>query len=165
MKTFERLLGVAAAIALFAMMAITSADVIARKAFSSSVPGGVEITELLMLAVIFVAMPLASLKGEHIIFDLLDPILPPRIKTWQHRVANGICVLVVAGSSWLVYGRAERAAEYGDSTAQLGLPLYGFQYATAGLLALTAVMHLVLMLRATPSSDSFHLPPVGGEDV
>lgn len=165
MKTFERILGVVAALALFAMMALTAADVIARKAFSSSVPGGVEITELLMLAVIFVAMPLASLKGEHIIFDLLDPILPARIKTWQHRIANALCVAVLVGSSWLVYGRAGRAAEYGDSTAQLGLPLYGFQYATAAMLLLAAVMHLYLMIRATPSSDTFHLPPVGGEDV
>ena len=165
MKTFERTLGVIAAVALFAMMGITFVDVIARKAFSSSVPGGVEITELLMLAVIFVAMPLASLKGEHIIFDLLDPILPAPIKTWQHRIANGICVAVLVGSSWLVFGRAQRAQDYGDATAQLGWPLYGFQYATAALLALAAVMHLYLMVRATPSSDTYHLPPVGGEDV
>ncbi|WP_305016854.1 hypothetical protein [Mycobacterium tuberculosis] len=51
------------------------------------------------------------------------------------------------------------AAEYGDTTAQLGISLGHFYYATAALLVLCAVMHLVLALRATPESDQFHRSP------
>ena len=161
MKGLERAHGLFAGLALFLMMGLTFVDVIARKLFSASVPGGVEVTELLMLAVIFAAMPLASLRGEHIVFDLLDAVLPARLRTLQHRIAHLVCVAVLAGAAWLVQGRAARAAEYGDSTAQLGLGLAGFQYATAALLVLTALMHLVLALRAGPSSDAFHLPATG----
>jgi TRAP-type C4-dicarboxylate transport system permease small subunit len=161
MKALERVLGLSAGLALFTMMGLTFVDVIARKLFASSVPGGVEVTELLMLAVIFAAMPLASLRGEHIVFDLLDAVLPSRLRALQHRVAHLVCVVVLAGAAWLVNGRATRAAEYGDSTAQLGLGLAGFQYATAALLVLTALMHLVLALRTGPSPDASRLPVAG----
>ena len=94
-------------------------------------------------------------------FDLLYSVLPAGLRTLQHRIAHLVCVAVLAGAAWLVHGRAARAAEYGDSTAQLGLGIAGFQYATAALLVLTALMHLVLALRAGPSSDAFHLPATG----
>ena len=161
MKALERLLGLFAGLALLTMMGLTFVDVIARKLFASSVPGGVEVTELLMLAVIFAAMPLASLRGEHIVFDLLDAVLPARLRALQHRVAHLVCAALLAGAAWLVNGRAARAAEYGDSTAQLGLGLAGFQYATAALLLLTALMHLVLALRAGLSLDASRLPVAG----
>ncbi len=53
----------------------------------------------------------------------------------------------------------------GDLTAQLQLPVAPFHYAVAVLLLVTALMHLVLALRAAPESDAVHVPPVGGEDV
>ncbi len=157
MKLLERALGLVAAVALFGMMALTFADVIGRKLAGGSIPGAVEVTELLMLTLIFTAIPLTSLHGEHIVFDLLDPLLPRGLKTFQHRLANVVCLGALLGAAWLVLGRAQRAAEYGDTTAQLGISLGHFYYATAALLVLCAVMHLVLALRATPESDQFHL--------
>ena len=74
MKRLEATLGLVAAIALFAMMALTFADVIGRKLLGASIPGSLELTELLMLAVIFVALPLTSLHGEHVVFDLLESL-------------------------------------------------------------------------------------------
>ena len=54
MKALERLLGIAAGLALFGMMALTFVDVVGRKLFETSVTGSVELTELLMLGVIFI---------------------------------------------------------------------------------------------------------------
>ena len=56
------------AAALFAIMALTFFDVIGRKIVSQSIPGAFEITELLMVAVIFAALPLVSERGEHVMF-------------------------------------------------------------------------------------------------
>jgi hypothetical protein len=75
MRPLERTLGYVAAAALFAMMIVTFADVVGRKLFVS-IPGSLEVTELLMLVVIFVGLPLASLKGEHVFFDLLTSSFP-----------------------------------------------------------------------------------------
>jgi TRAP-type transport system small permease protein len=164
MKRLEVTLGAVAAVALFAMMALTFADVIGRKLLGASIPGSLELTELLMLTVIFVALPLTSLHGEHVMFDLLEPMLSTRLRAWQHRIANLVCVALLTGAAWLVWVRAARTLEEGDVTAQLKTPLAPFHYAVALLLVLTAAMHLILALRATDQSDAFHVPTVGGED-
>ena len=164
MKTLERLLGIAAGLALFGMMALTFVDVVGRKLFETSVTGSVELTELLMLGVIFIALPLTSLRGEHVIFDLLDPVLPRPLKRLQHTFANLVCVALLAGSAWLVLLRAARTADQGDTTAQLLLPLAPFQFVAGAMLLVTALMHLVLAFRAAPDSDAFHAPTIGGVD-
>lgn len=147
MRTLERGLGYIAAAALFAMMLLTFFDVVGRK-LVSSIPGSLEVTELLMLVVIFVGLPLASLKGEHVFFDLLDQLLPRSIQWLQGMLANAICAGLLVGASWLVYVRAGRTASQGDTTAQLLISLAPFQYAAAALLLLTAVMHIYLIVQA-----------------
>jgi TRAP-type C4-dicarboxylate transport system permease small subunit len=164
MKRLEAILGLIAAIALFAMMALTFADVLGRKLLSASIPGSLELTELLMLAVIFVALPLTSLHGEHVVFDLIEPLLPAPLRAWQHRIANLVCAGLLLGAAWLVLQRAGRTLEEGDRTAQLGLSLAPFHYAVALALLLTAAMHLILTARASAQSDAFHVPAVGAED-
>ena len=72
-RVLEALCGTLAASALFGIMWLTLVDVAGRKAISTSVPGSLELTELLMVLVIFAGLPLVSLRGEHVVFDSLDP--------------------------------------------------------------------------------------------
>jgi TRAP-type C4-dicarboxylate transport system permease small subunit len=155
-RTLERWLGFVAALGLFGMMVLTFADVVGRK-LGSSITGSLELTELLMLVVIFVGLPIASLKGEHVFFDLLDQLLPERLRRIQSAVANAICAALLLGAAWLVWERAGRTAEQGDITAQLAIGIAPFQYMAAALLLLTALMHLVLMFR--PPIAAAHVPP------
>jgi TRAP-type transport system small permease protein len=149
----ETVLGWGVALALFAMMALTFCDVIGRKFLGSSIPGVVEVSELLMLAVIFIGLPLCSLKSEHVIFDLLDKFLPDFLSHSQHVVAQLASSALLAGGAWLVWNRAVRTLEQGDITAQLLIPMGPFYYAAAVLLAITAIVHLVLALQG-PESES-----------
>jgi TRAP-type transport system small permease protein len=75
-KLLETTCGVLSAIALFAIMALTFFDVGGRKLLGNSIPGSLELTELLMVVVIFGAIPLVSHRGEHVTFDSLDGVLP-----------------------------------------------------------------------------------------
>ncbi len=150
MRKLEQLLGTIAAIALFAMMLLTFADVFGRKFLDASIPGSLEVTELLMLVVIFVALPLTSLHGEHVVFDLLDRALGERARAIQHKLSNGLCAAMLFGASWLVFERAARTAEFGDNTAQLRIEIAPFHYMVAVLLAVTALMHVFLMIRRRP---------------
>ena len=61
---------------------------------------------------------------------------------------------LTVGAAWLVLQRALRAGEDGDRTAQLGLPVDVFHYATAGLLLATALVHAALALRAPPETGN-----------
>lgn len=150
----ETILGWGVAIALFSMMLLTFCDVIGRKFLGSSISGVVEMSELLMLAVIFFGLPLCSLRSEHVIFDLLDQFLPTFLRRAQHSLAHITCALLLGGATWLVSLRAARTIEQGDITAQLQIPLGPFYYATAACFAITVLVHIVLAVRpGEPESD------------
>jgi TRAP-type C4-dicarboxylate transport system permease small subunit len=147
MKRLSTLFGLVAAVALFAMMVLTTADVVSRKFLGGSITGAVELTELGMLTMIFFALPLASLAGSHIVFDLLDRMLPAAVLRWQQALANALTSLIFAGAAWMVWGRADRTATMGDVTATLEIHLEPYHRMAAVLLAVTALVHLALALR------------------
>lgn len=157
MKSLERPLGWVAGCALFLMMLLTAADVVGRKFLGASIPGSLEVTELLMMVVIFAALPLASLRSEHVIFDLVDRFLPRVLQRMQHALSHCISAALMAGSAWLVFGRALRSLEQGDQTAQLALGLGPWQVAAGVFVAFTALVHLWMALQ--PRQDGFEGAP------
>ena len=155
----ERVLGWIAGASLFGMMALTFVDVLGRKLFDHSIVGSLEVTELMMFGVIFAGLPLTSLRGEHVLFDLLDHFLPEALRKIQGALSNLICTVLVGAAAWLVLARAARTASDGDTTAQLQLSLAPWQYAAGVMLVLTAVMHLVLAFR--PLAETADDPTAG----
>jgi len=146
--------GVLAAVALFAIMWLTLVDVTGRKFFSNSVPGGLEMTEILMVIVIFGALPLVSWRSEHVVFDTLDAFIPEALKRWQARAVHLICALTFGFMGRLLLMRAERFAEYGDITIYLQLPLAPVAWTMAALLFLTAAVHALFVF--TPPLPGGH---------
>ena len=142
----EWLCGSLAALALFAIMILTLVDVSGRKALSESVPGSLEMTELLMVVVIFAGLPLVSLAGEHVVFDSLDPWLPRWLRRVQGLLVDTVCAVALLGLAWLMWTMASQMAGYGETTAQLKLPKAPFVYGMSVLCATTAVVHGLLML-------------------
>lgn len=147
MKRLESLVSYVAAAALFAMMLLTFADVLGRKFLGNSLTGAVELTELCMLVMIFLALPLASKAGEHIVFDLLDRVLPARLLQLQMALAHLVTGLVFSGGAWIVWLRSVRTYEMGDITARLEIGLGPFHRMVAAMLLLTALVHLGFALR------------------
>lgn len=137
--------GALAAAALFSIMLLTFVDVSGRKLLDRSLTGSLELTELLMVAVIFAALPLVSLHGEHVVFDSLDQRLGERLRRIQQVTVDLLCAAALAALAWLMWGKAGQMLEYGDTTAQLGITQGPFVYAMATLLALTALIHLLLV--------------------
>jgi TRAP-type C4-dicarboxylate transport system permease small subunit len=146
-RPLEWLCGTLAAVALFAIMILTLIDVSGRKAISQSVPGSLEMTELLMVVVIFAGLPLVSLAGEHVVFDSLDPVLPPRVRRLQGLCVDLVCALALLGVAWVMWTMADQRAADGQTTAQLKLPIAPFVYGMSVLCAVTALVHLLLILR------------------
>lgn len=147
--TLEKLLrwstGLLAAMALFTIMWLTLFDVSGRKFLNHSVPGGLELTEILMVVVIFGAMPLVSWRGEHVVFDSLDHMIPGWLKSIQNRLIELICALTFGGLALLLMQRAQRFAEYGDTTVYLQFSIAPVAWLMAGLLVITALVHLLFV--------------------
>ena len=162
-RLLDGLCGLLAGVALFAIMALTLVDVLGRKLISQSVPGSLELTEILMVVVIFAAMPLVSLHGEHVVFDSLDALLPGRLRRLQQAVVDLLVFAALLGLAWLMWDKAAAMASYGDTTAQLKLPLGPFVRLMSLLCGVTALIHLLLLIQPVahhhPGVDEpAHLP-------
>lgn len=149
-KLLSTLCGLLAAVALFAIMVLTLVDVGGRKLIDTSVPGSLELTELLMVAVIFAGLPLVSMQGEHVVFDSLDRFLPPWLLKLQRVVVELLCMAALLGVAWLMWTKAGQMTEYGDTTAQLHWPLGPFVYAMSALCAVTGLVHGILIWQPVP---------------
>lgn len=145
-RFIDRVCGAVAALALFGIMVLTFVDVSGRKALSQSVPGSLELTELLMVLVIFAALPLVSLHGEHVVFDSLDAITPKAFQKWQRALVELICAAGLLGVAWLMWRKAGSLAEFGDTTALLKISHAPFVYGMSVLAVVTAAVHLMLIL-------------------
>src|SRR5215212_4091219 len=102
-KLLELLCGLLSGAALFAIMALTFFDVLGRKFLSNSIPGSLEITELLMVVVSFGALPLVSERGEHVEFDSLDPYLPQWLRRAQALLVNLLCAVVLLALAYVMW--------------------------------------------------------------
>ena len=159
MKTaLTTLCGVLAALGLFAIMLLTLVDVGGRKLFDSSVPGSLELTELLMVCVIFAALPLVSLRGEHVTFDSLDALMPRWLRRVQQVLVEALSAALLAGLAWVMWVKAGQIGESGQTTAQLLLRVDVVVYAMALLLALTALMHAWLIVKPGAGQHATELP-------
>jgi TRAP-type C4-dicarboxylate transport system permease small subunit len=145
-KLIETCCSLLAALALFAIMGLTLFDVSGRKLLSASIPGSLEVTELLMVVVIFAGLPLVSLRGEHVVFDSLDPFVPAGLMRTLRALIDGLCAFGLGWVGWLMWVKGSQMLEYGDKTQQLGLTLGYFVHLMSVLLFVAAAVHLLLML-------------------
>ncbi|MEO7939172.1 MAG: TRAP transporter small permease subunit [Burkholderiaceae bacterium] len=153
-RLFEWLCGTLAALALFAIMALTFFDVGGRKFASASIPGSLELTELLMVVVIFAALPLVSIRREHVVFDSLDAMLSPTLRRWQSGLVNLLCAGLLLALAWLMWRTGGEFADTGETTAQLKLLKAPFLYGMAVLCGLTGLVHLWRGVRLIPDTPT-----------
>jgi TRAP-type C4-dicarboxylate transport system permease small subunit len=155
-KILEIASGLLCAAALFGIMALTFFDVGGRKLLDNSIPGSLELTELMMVAVIFAALPLVSMRGEHVTFDSLDGWLPAWARRAQDVIVHLLSAAALLGLAWLMWREGGQFMATGETTAQLKILKAPFIYGMALACALTGLVHLGLLLR--PRAD-----PADGE--
>ena len=141
----EAVLGFTSASVLFLMMFITAVDVVGRYVFNKPLNGGFEVTEMMLAALIYCGLPLVSKRREHIVIDTFDTFMSRRVKRSLDILADIVCTVSLAGLSWLLFQRALRVAEYGDTTSVLTLPLAPVAYLMSAMIVVTAAIHLWLI--------------------
>ncbi|MBH8581355.1 TRAP transporter small permease [Bisbaumannia pacifica] len=136
--------GVAGA-TLFALMLLTTADVTGRYFFNHPILGTVELTQLMLAAVVFLSLPVVCWREAHISVDLLDAVFPKGLIWFRQLVVNGVC----GAALWVMTGRVwalgERAFAWGDVTEFLRIPIGYLIYLMALMLGVST---LLLGLRA-----------------
>jgi TRAP-type C4-dicarboxylate transport system permease small subunit len=141
-RRVERILGVAASAILFLMMLLTFVDVVARYVFNRPLRGAFEVTELMLLVLIFAGLPLVSFSDEHAVMDFIDRLFGRR---GQRALVGAVHVVNAAFMgllTWLVWKKADKIWGYRDATDVLGIVYGPFVYFMAVTLALAGLIHL-----------------------
>ena len=141
----DAVLGIAASALLLAMMALTFVDVVARYLFNQPIRGGFEVTELLLLVLIFAGLPLVSHGDEHVTMDFIDRMLPPRALDALIRLVHGLVAAMFFFLTWQMLIKAARISSYGDTTDVLRITVGPFVYFMTAMIALTALVHVFKM--------------------
>ena len=143
-------LGIAASAILFCMMTLTFVDVVLRYVFNRPLRGGFEVTELMLLALIFAGLPLVTHAGEHVTMDLIDRWLDARARNALTRLMEAVSAALMFALTWFMWIKATRIAGYGDTTDVLRIAVGPFVYFMVAMILLSGLIHLYRAFAAGP---------------
>ena len=141
-RRVEVILGGAASAILLAMMLLTFVDVVARYVFNRPLSGAFEVTELMLVVLIFAGLPLVSYADEHALMDFVDRLLGARPQRLLERLVQAACAAVMFLLAWLVWLKADRIWAYRDATDVLRIVYGPFVYFMAVMIGLAGLIHL-----------------------
>ncbi len=151
-RMLDLVLGSIAGVVLLLMMLLTTLDVFARYAFNTPIPGAFEVTEILLVLLIYAGLPLVSRREAHVVVDLFESWMSDRVKRVLRVVSNLLCLGALAGVSWVIYSR--RVVDHSDTTATLALPLTPVAIAISVLLLVTGMVHVALIFTAPVEEET-----------
>ena len=131
-----------ALVALVAMTLVTVVDVAGRYLLNRPLPGGLELSELLMVFLVFGCFAFVELQNRHVDVDVLVNRFPP----WGRACCEGLAGLLSAGFwgaiAWRSMIRALDIRAAGETTTNLGLPIWPF----IGVAAIGSALFTVVLL-------------------
>jgi len=113
-------------IALFVMMVITMADVVGRYVFNSPILGVFELTEFLVLILVFSFIAYTQADNGHVSVDFLVTHLPRRFRTIVELFNRSACLALMALIAYMGFQRALEMKQVGETSLNLGIPAYPF---------------------------------------
>jgi TRAP-type transport system small permease protein len=132
-----------AGVLLIALMVVTGVDVIGRYILTAPLPGAFEMTEILLVALVFAALPLVSREGGHIEVDLLVAFLPGALlralAVFGAILSAGVLIFV----AWQLARLGSHQWAEGARSISLRIPYAPFALLGAAGCALAAIYGLV----------------------
>jgi len=145
LKTVERALTIGSAMALFVLMLITVVDVVGRGLFNAPLPGGIELTELTLAILAFLAYPGIAIRRRHIVVDLFDNVVGTLVKRVQVGLTSILGGMVFGIIAWRLWIQGIRAISEGDSTGTLGIHI-GYMFCWMSVMSLITAVIFVWQL-------------------
>jgi TRAP-type transport system small permease protein len=113
-------------VALAGMMLLTTTDVIGRYFFNAPVLGAYEITEYLMLIMVFSFLARAQSAKVHINVDIVFNRLPAGLRNFLQRFNHLVCLLMMILVTWMSILRVFELRKTGEASVLLKIPDYPF---------------------------------------
>ncbi len=104
-------------------MLITCIDVVGRYIFNNPLTGSTELTEIAVGIVVFSVLPIISWRNEHVVVDLLDHFVSPRIHMIRSFILNIIVTIALSVLGYRIYILGTRSLSYEEVTEYLEIPI------------------------------------------
>lgn len=144
------------ATALAILLVVTFASVIMRYFFNAPILGSNEIIQLASVALVMLAMPGAAQAGMHIRVDVFDQRIGAIGRLAGDVMTRIVSVYLLGVLAWRAWGKLLDAAEFGDATNMLEIPIwpfYGLLILGSVLYALVLAIQLLDIIRAGAASN------------
>lgn len=115
-------------VALFAMMCLTLVDVVGRYVFNSPILGAFEITEFMVLVMVFSFLGYAQAQKAHVTVDIVYDRFPAnarRIIAVANYIISFIVMLIVC---WMGFEKAVETWQTGEKPLNLAVLNYPFVF-------------------------------------
>lgn len=136
-----RILTSLSSVALAILLVATVASVIMRYIFSAPILGSNEIIQLVSVVLVMLAMPAAAHYGDHVCVDVLDSQIGAIGRFVGDLLSRAIAIFLLWQLAVRSWTKLLDAAEFGDATNMLEIPLWPFY----GLLMLGAMLYVVVL--------------------
>jgi TRAP-type C4-dicarboxylate transport system permease small subunit len=134
-------LAAVAGIGILAMMLITCADVFLRYLFNAPIEGSLDITQMLMVIIVFFGLAYCGWTGGHVAVDLLRDLVPPAVVVPLARLVNLIGAVVMLAMAWQSVLTAMTFIKTGETPMTVLIPKYPFiLVVTFGALTYAAIL-------------------------
>ena len=142
-RNINRVMGYVASCFLIILMLLTVVDVFLRYFFNSPLTGTTEISQLMMIIIVFPALGWAAIDRAHIRVDLLVNQLPNRPKA----ILSSITLLIALGIYIIIAWRSFlESAVVNRQTSLINLPFAPFYWLMSVSLAVFCLAILALII-------------------
>lgn len=139
-----RALAVIAALLITALIAVTCIDVIGRYLMNQPFGGAYELTQILLAALVFIALPLTTADGSHVEVDLALHLFSKQAQALMGRLAGWVSAVALAYFGWRLVIIGLDQWHEGTRSSSLMLPMAPLAFLAAVSCAASAI---ILILR------------------
>lgn len=129
------------------------ADICARKTLGFSILGTIDLTQLAVMGCVYLAMPLAFLRGAHVGVEFISDALPAPLTRACKVGAALLSALFLAAIAWYSLGQAKIQFAQGDQSVTLAIPMALYWAPLLVGLAASTLAALLVLARALAPGD------------
>lgn len=116
------------AFSLFGIMALTTADVGGRYLFNAPILGVFELTEFMILILIFSFLAYTQSAKAHVSVELLIALFPKKVRIYVQIINHSLCLILMGLITYMGLRRSLELVEFGEASPNLGVPHYPFVF-------------------------------------
>jgi TRAP-type C4-dicarboxylate transport system permease small subunit len=131
---------------IFALMALTFADVVARYIVNSPIPGAFEVVGFILGIAVFTAIAVVSFRNEHITVSMFDHLFRGRVRWCQQAFVIFVSAVATGFIAYRMFASAEKMRETRQLALMFNVQIAPIVYTMALMAAIACLLISALLV-------------------